>query len=184
MSESGRTRFLALLMATVVAALAASAFVVSAATFDGREARGMTRNPVLAGQGEQPKALWSRYWESEHGRQYSVVVVWPLTADAPLPPGLDRWPGPGEAFLSPGLADGPGREDFTRRYGHMAGLVGEDGLATPGERLVYTRPSEAMLNSSYLDGITGFGAPGPSFGDVRVIDQNANSISPSSWRCC
>ncbi|MGW3061843.1 hypothetical protein ACWC98_38910 [Streptomyces goshikiensis] len=170
-SESGRTRFLALLMATVVAALAASAFVVSAATFDGREARGMARNPVLAGQGEQPKALWSRYWESEHGRQYSVVVLWPLTADAPLPPGLDRWPAPGEAFLSPTLAEGPGREDFTRRYGHMAGVVGETGLATPGERLVYTRPSEAMLSSSFLEGVTGFGTPGPGFGDVRLIGE-------------
>ncbi|MEU3907683.1 hypothetical protein AB0F20_28320 [Streptomyces goshikiensis] len=169
-SEGGRTRFLALFMATVVAALAASAFVVSAATFDGRETRGMARNPVLAGQGEQPKALWSRYWESEHGRQYSVVVVWPLTSDAPLPPGLDRWPAPGEAYLSPALADGPGRQDFAHRYGRTAGLVGQDGLATPGERLVYTRPSEAMLNSSYLEGITGFGAPGPSFGDVRLID--------------
>ncbi|MFD6183103.1 hypothetical protein [Streptomyces goshikiensis] len=171
MSESGRTRFLALLMATVVAALAASAFVVSAATFDGRETRGTARNPVLAGRGQEPKALWSRYWESEHGRQYSVVVVWPLTADAPLPPGLDRWPEPGEAFLSPELADGPGREDSTRRYGRMAGRVGEGGLATPGERLVYTRPSEAMLNSGSLEGITGFGAPGPGFGDVRLIDR-------------
>ncbi|MFF4456499.1 hypothetical protein [Streptomyces goshikiensis] len=171
MSESGRTRFLALLMATVVAALAASAFVVSAATFDGRETRGTARNPVLAGRGQEPKALWSRYWESEHGRRYSVVVVWPLTADAPLPPGLGRWPAPGEAFLSPGLADGPGREDFTRRYGRMAGRVGEGGLATPGERLVYTRPSEAMLNSGSLEGITGFGAPGPGFGDVRLIDR-------------
>ncbi|MBT2458870.1 hypothetical protein [Streptomyces sp. ISL-86] len=170
-SESGRTRFVALLMATVVAALSASAFVISGATFDGRGERSVARNPVMAERGQEPKALWSRYWESERGRQYSVVVVWPLAADAPLPPGLERWPAPGEAFLSPALADGPGREDFAHRYGRTVGRIGEGGLATPGERLVYTRPSQTMLNSSYLDGITGFGSPGPSFGDVRLIDE-------------
>ncbi|MBT1189951.1 hypothetical protein HET69_39745 [Streptomyces sp. CJ_13] len=170
-TESGRTRFLALLMATVVAALSTAAFAISNTTFGGRETRAKSRNPVLAGRGQEPKALWNRYWESEQGRQFSVVVVWPLTADAPLPPGLDYWPAPGEAFLSPALADGPAREDFARRYGHAVGQIGEDGLATPGERLVYTRPSEAMLNSSHLEGITAFGSPGPSFGDVRLIGE-------------
>ncbi|MHB9860330.1 hypothetical protein [Streptomyces sp. YIM S03343] len=170
--ESGRTRFLALMMATVVAALTAFAFAASAATFHGRELRGTARNPVMAGHGRQPKALWTRYWDSEQGRQYSVVVVWPLTADAPLPPGLSRWPAPGEAFLSPALADRPPSEDFAHRYGKAVGRIGESGLATPGERLVYTRPSRAMLNSSYLDPIVGFGSPGPSFGDLKAIDSD------------
>jgi len=168
--ESGRTRFLALLMATVVAALTSAAFVASAATFDGRELRGMARNPVMAEHGKQPNALWSRYGDSEQGRQYSVVVVWPLTADAPLPPGLSRWPAPGEAFLSPALADAPVSEDFSHRYGKTAGRIGASGLATPGERLVYTRPSQTMLDSSRLDPIVGFGSPGPSFGDLKTID--------------
>ncbi|MFI1607597.1 hypothetical protein ACH4YN_36710 [Streptomyces griseofuscus] len=171
-SESGRTRFLALLMATVVAALTGFAFVASAATFDGRELRGTARNPVMAKHGQQPKALWTRYWDSEQGRQYSVVVVWPLTKDAPLPPGLARWPAPGEAFLSPALADRPPTEDFAHRYGKAVGRIGESGLATPGERLVYTRPSRTMLDSSYLDPIVGFGSPGPSFGDLKAIDSD------------
>ncbi|MYV95912.1 hypothetical protein [Streptomyces sp. SID1034] len=170
--ESGRTRFLALVMATVVAALTGAAFVASAATFDARETRGQARNPVMAEHGQQPKALWSRYWDSEQGRQYSVVIVWPLTADAPLPPGLPRWPAPGEAFLSPALAHAPADADFTHRYGQAVGQIGQTGLATPGERLVYTRPSQAMLNSSYLDPIVGFGSIGPSFGDLKAIESD------------
>lgn len=168
-AESGRTRLIALALATLVAALCAAAFVASSATFEGRETRGLARNPVMAEKGQPAKALWSRYWESEHGRQYSVIVIAPLAEDAPLPPGLDHWPAPGQAFLSPALADGPASENYAARYGKVAGRIGESGLATPGERLVYTRPSATMLNTSYLDGITGFGSPGPSFGDVRVI---------------
>ncbi|MFE9404710.1 hypothetical protein ACFYNY_23560 [Streptomyces sp. NPDC006530] len=171
-SESGRTRFLALVMATVVAALTGAAFVASAATFEARETRGMARNPVMAEHGQQPKALWSRYWDSDQGRQYSVVIVWPLTTDAPLPPGLPRWPGPGEAFLSPALAHASVDADFTHRYGQTVGQIGEAGLATPGERLVYTRPSQTMLNSSYLDPIVGFGSIGPSFGDLKIIESD------------
>ncbi|MFB0620305.1 hypothetical protein [Streptomyces sp. AGS-58] len=170
--ESGRSRFLALLMATVVAALTGAAFVASAATFDGRELRGEARNPVMATHSQQPKALWSRYWDSEQGRQYSVVIVWPLTADAPLPPGLPRWPAPGESFLSPALASAPVSADFTHRYGKAVGRISEEGLATPGERLVYTRPSQRMLNSSYLDPIVGFGSAGPSFGDLKAIESD------------
>lgn len=169
-SESGRTRFIALAMATVIAALTAAAFVANSATFDGRDARGMARNPVMAEQGQQPKALWTRYWEKEDGRPYSVVVISPLADDAPLPPGLNRWPGPGESYLSPALADGPAGAGFSSRYGKAVGRIGESGLATPGERLVYTRPTQSMLDSSYLEPITGYGSPGPTFGDLRVVE--------------
>ncbi|GHF62396.1 hypothetical protein GCM10010218_49830 [Streptomyces mashuensis] len=168
--EGGRGRFLALLTATAVMVVAGASLVMAMATFDGREARGEARNPVMAAKGEQPKVLWSRYWENYQGRQFSVVVVEPLTDDAPLPPGLHRWPGPGESALSPALADGPRSEDFRHRYGKMAERIGDAGLATPGERLAYTRPSKTMLDSSYLDGIVGFGSPGPTFGDLRLIE--------------
>ncbi|MEV0262783.1 hypothetical protein AB0I49_15780 [Streptomyces sp. NPDC050617] len=168
--EGGRGRYLALLVATAVMVLAGASLVMATATFDGRESRGEARNPVMAAKGQQPKALWNRYWENYQGRQFSVVVVEPLTKDAPLPPGLQRWPGPGESALSPALADGPPSEDFRNRYGKMSARIGEAGLATPGERLAYTRPGKAMLGSSYLDKITGFGSPGPTFGDLRLIE--------------
>ncbi|MFI9235684.1 hypothetical protein [Streptomyces sp. NPDC053079] len=169
-SEGGRGRFVALLMATAVLVLAGAALVLTAATFDGREVRGQARNPVMAGKGQKPTALWGRYWENYQGRQFTVVVVEPLTDDAPLPPGLSRWPGPGESVLSPALANGPAAEDYHRRYGTATATIADSGLATPGERLVYTRPSKAMLDSSYLDAIVGFGSPGPSFGDLRLIE--------------
>ncbi|MFG2718753.1 hypothetical protein ACGFW5_10690 [Streptomyces sp. NPDC048416] len=171
-AESGRTRFIALILATLVAGLSAAAFVASSATFDGRESRARARTPVMAEGGRQAKALWSSYGESEHGREYSVIVIAPLTDDAPLPPGLDRWPAPGQAYLSPALAEGPGSENYAGRYGKVVGRIGGSGLATPGERLVYTRPSAGLLNTAPRERISGFGSSvGPAFGDVKDIGE-------------
>ena len=68
-----------------------------------------------------------------------VIVIAPLSEDAPLPPGLSAWPGPGEAAVSPALGtDLTG--DLAGRYGHVTSRISLEGLETPQERRVYMRP--------------------------------------------
>ncbi|MFG2715428.1 hypothetical protein ACGFX2_33485 [Streptomyces goshikiensis] len=163
-------RFAALFMATTLSCLVVMSLVTVHATFDGQSQRAHARNPVLAPKGTPPKALWSRYWDTSRGRQFTVVVVEPLSSQAPLPPGLARWPAPGEVFVSAALARDPQTEGFAQRYGEIGGRVSEAGLSTPGERLAYVRPARAMVQSSYLDPIVGFGSPGPDFGDAALVE--------------
>ncbi|PJJ00724.1 hypothetical protein BX264_1008 [Streptomyces sp. 2333.5] len=176
-AEGGRARFWALLAATAVVAITLCSLVVTAATWEGREQRGAARVPTLADHGQQASALWSRYWDSYQGRQFTVVVIAPLTKDAPLPPGVARWPAPGEVFLSPALAEGPASEDFPHRYGTSVGTVSAEGLASPGERLAYVRPTKAMLGTARMEGITGYGGPGPVFGDLRIVGPQSSMMA-------
>lgn len=65
----------------------------------------------------------------------------PEGPDAPLPPGLERFPKPGEMVVSPALADrlGDGDADLLRErldYG-IAGTVSDAGLIDPGELAYY-----------------------------------------------
>ncbi|QQC91267.1 hypothetical protein [Streptomyces alfalfae] len=170
-AEAGRTRFAALLLASAVLALTFCSFVLASATWDGRAERGAARTPALAESGEQAKALWSRYWDSYEGRQFTVVVIAPLEDDAPLPPGVGHWPAPGEVLLSPALAEAPRAEGFAQRYGKAAGRVGGEGLASPGERLAYVRPTADMLRTADLEKITGYGGHWIPFGDLRVVGE-------------
>ncbi|MVO83841.1 hypothetical protein GPA10_03440 [Streptomyces sp. p1417] len=170
-AEAGRTRFGALLLASAVLALTFCSFVLASAAWDGREARGAARTPALAERGEQAKALWSRYWDSYGGRQFTVVVIAPLTDDAPLPPGVGHWPAPGEVLLSPALAEAPRAEDLAHRYGKVAGRIDGAGLASPGERLAYVRPTADLLRTADLERITGYGGHWIPFGDLRVVGE-------------
>ncbi|MEU8887059.1 hypothetical protein [Streptomyces sp. NPDC048442] len=171
-SHGGRTRFLALLFATLSLSLAATAFAGAWTTYDGRESRGAAREPVRAGDGQQGKVLFGQYWDQYRGRQFSVSVIIPLTPDAPLPPGLRSWPRPGTAVLSPALAEGPQSEDYLHRWGEPGGVIGPEGLASPGERFVYLRPTEKMAQTSTLTPLVSFGGPagGPSGGgDLKIV---------------
>ncbi|MGX7762281.1 hypothetical protein ACWQ06_26945 [Streptomyces angustmyceticus] len=176
-AEGGRARFWALAAATAVVAVVLCSLVATTATWQGREQRGAARVPTLAGPGQHASALWSRYWDGYRGRQFTVVVIAPLTKDAPLPPGIGHWPAPGEVFLSPALAEGPAGEDFTHRYGTGAGTISAEGLASPGERLAYVRPTAAMLGTAKWERITGYGGPGPVFGDLRIVGPRSSMMA-------
>ncbi len=170
-AEGGLARFAALVAATVLLTLTFGSFVATHATYQGRDIRSAARAPIVAGTGDQARAVWSSHWDSFQGRQFTVVVASPLDGQAPLPPGLAQWPAPGEAILSPALAAGPEAEDFPHRYGKFAGVIGEEGLASPGERFVYVRPTPELLSTEpHLTKITGFGdARNASFGDTKLL---------------
>lgn len=89
-------------------------------------------------------------------RPVTVIVIAPLSEDAPLPPGLSAWPGPGEAAVSPALGtDLTG--DLAGRYGHVTSRISLEGLETPQERRVYMRPLDSSLRPSDMEPICGFG---------------------------
>lgn len=107
-------------------------------------------------------------------RPVTVMSIWPLRADAPLPPGVSAWPAPGQAVLSPTLlaALGPARADL---YGTVAGTIGPTGLEVPTERRVYLRPTTAAFDATTMQPAQGFGhAPGDGGYGVGVLYANSD----------
>ncbi|MFD7906506.1 ABC transporter permease [Kitasatospora sp. NPDC059747] len=173
-AEAGKIRFVALLCATVALGAALLTAAATCATYEGREARQTARAPVLAGDDTDRPATerWGAAFDSVGGRQFSIVYLEPLTPDAPLPPGLARWPAPGEAALSPALRADGASEAIADRYGTVVETIGAEGLAVPGERLAYIRPAPGLApDARRMDRITGYGqsAWNDFFGDPIFI---------------
>lgn len=169
---SSRVRNVALGCAALAMTLALSAVGAVLATYDGRDARAAARSPQFteSAKGPDARALWSDKFDDVENRQFSVVHIEPLADDAPLPPGLSRWPAPGEAVLSDALLEAGAGEGIAGRYGKAVGSIDESGLATPGERLAYVRPSAAVLDRAAMNPISGYGAASPAaLGDMLAV---------------
>ncbi|WP_405854413.1 hypothetical protein OG361_16905 [Streptomyces sp. NBC_00090] len=143
------------------------------AAYEAREARGAARAPLLhaARNGTaSPSLLWKETGDHVHDRQFSVIFIEPLVVDAPLPPGVPRWPAPGEALLSPALLADGRDEGIENRYGKHVGAIGPEGLADPGERLAYVRPAEGLFARDNAYPIHGFGMSSPwALGDAASV---------------
>ncbi|WP_328940254.1 ABC transporter permease [Streptomyces sp. NBC_00250] len=172
-TEGGRVRFVALLLATSMLALAVASVLATHATYRGQASRGETRTPVFQEDvpGSTALAAWSVAGDSvPGGAPYPVVFLTRLSEDAPLPPGVSSWPEPGEAVLSPALRDHPGAEDITTRYGRMVGTIGNQGLQSPDELFAYVVPLSPAQGGTVRP-ITGYGpAAGPTFYTVGQSD--------------
>lgn len=168
-AEAGRIRTWLLAAAAFLLAVSLGVLVLAQSSFDGRAQRTQERaidwttEPRDAGLIAQPVT------DMVGTTAFQVVWLVPLRADAPLPPGLDRWPGAGEAVLSPALAEaGAGPvERIGSRYGKSVGLIGEEGLQAPAELLAYARPAGGARDlDAESFGAVGFGGPGAStFGE-------------------
>ncbi|MFI7006664.1 hypothetical protein [Streptomyces sp. NPDC050145] len=161
---------MALAAATMVLAVTLLTAVAAQATYAQRTERGAARTPVLhlrEGQGpKQAPLLLQQHLDDVHDRQVQVIFVEPQRADAPVPPGIERWPAPGQALLSPALAaDGVGD-----RYGRDVGRIRPEGLASPGERFAYARPAKGELTVEHAMLATGFGTSGAAgMGDIATV---------------
>ncbi|RFU41215.1 permease [Actinomadura logoneensis] len=143
-SRGGRLRFVALVLASMALVTTAHAAVVAASAYAGRDHRDQARGPILAkSNGKNAAFRWAESTDAVGGKQHWVIYLEPMSASAEPPPGLPRWPAPGEAFLSPGLLKAGNGAHIRQRYGRVVGEIAKDGLASPGERLVYTRPLTA-----------------------------------------
>ena len=141
--RSGAVHRWALVVASFLGVLVVWSFVALNAVADHREQRLLDRGPVfIADNADNSPAVarWHDRVDYAQDRQFLVIHVAPVTAEASPPPGLSRWPEPGEAFVSDALlaADPHARE----RYGEFAGLIARDGLLDSTEWLVYTRPRD------------------------------------------
>ncbi|WP_423834551.1 ABC transporter permease [Streptomyces manipurensis] len=165
-AEAGRVRFVALLAAAAMLALAVASVIAAHVTYEGQSARGAARTPVFQEDvpGSAAHATWSVAGDSVPGSgPYQVVFLTRLTADAPLPPGLESWPRPGEAVLSPALRDHPAAKDITTRYGKTVGTIGAEGLQSPDELYAYVVP-HVPAQGENVRPITGYGpSVGPTF---------------------
>ncbi|MER7489713.1 ABC transporter permease [Streptomyces sp. NPDC126497] len=159
-SEAAGTRAAALALSAFAVALCLGLLSMVHASYVGKEQRRDARTPV--GRTEQSRAdratLWLVGSDALKGRRsFSVVHIAPHTSNAPLPPGVDRWPGPGEAVLSPGLLEAGAAEGIADRYGRLSGTIGQEGLDDPGEWLAYVRPAKGMKAEAPIEVVVGFG---------------------------
>ncbi|MFG2346545.1 hypothetical protein [Streptomyces phaeochromogenes] len=165
-TEGGRIRFWGLFLAAGLMMLGLSGLALVDATYEGRAVRGASRTPHILQQGsaDTAVALWAWGNDDVAGRQHSVTYVEPLVQNAPLPPGLSKWPEPGEAVLSPALIRAGEQERVESRYGKLAGTIGKEGLQAPEERFAYVRPRANLLDKRDMYPLKGFGVPAGSAG--------------------
>ncbi|MEV8018748.1 ABC transporter permease [Streptomyces sp. NPDC086554] len=184
-AEAGGIRFTALLVATLVVAIGLGSLAAVHAAYEGKQVKREARTPVTPGRPAvgtpaEKSTLWLWGSDSLQGeRRFSVVYLSPRTKDAPLPPGVVRWPGPGEAVLSPGLRKAGAAEGIDRRYGRLAGTIGQEGLEEPSEWLAYVRPPKDLAPKVPVETVVGFGpdasgrpAPGLEPGSSRDDDKS------------
>ncbi|MDQ1295315.1 MAG: hypothetical protein QG608_3200, partial [Actinomycetota bacterium] len=148
-------RFVVLACGTLALAVGFSVIAGSWAVYQERARHEAARQPLHALSDAEANKV--RAWMAvgtdtlrDH-MQFMVFSIEPVTADAPLPPGLPRWPEPGEVFVSPQLLEDGAGEQIADRYGKLAGVIGEEGLGVPDERLAWRRPPRGES----LEGATG-----------------------------
>ncbi|GEA82021.1 hypothetical protein [Cellulomonas uda] len=111
----------------------------------------------------EPTFAWNQVFSVVDGAALTVVVVHADgTADAPVPPGLERFPAAGEAVVSPALRDVLQRRPVLggRVPGRVVGTIGRDGLVAPDE----LRAVVALNGAGDLYPGTGWGS-----GDVETF---------------
>jgi hypothetical protein len=155
--RSGALHRWALVVASFAGVLVSWTVVASDAVADHRSQRILERGPVYTTDEAAAIGNWYDTIDYLGDRQFLVIQVAPLAADAAPPPGLPRWPGPGEAFLSSALLAADDR--MTQRYGDYAGTVSGSGLRDSTEWLVYTRPRDpaSFGRTGHTTLISGFG---------------------------
>lgn len=109
-----------------------------------RDARANSRQTFTSPTAEQPGRDTLLIAEVDQSyRSYGVDgrLVQPEGADAPLPPGVKKFPGPGELAVSPALdrlmKTGEGKLLRDRLDGRIVSTIGDAGLVGPGDLYFY-----------------------------------------------
>ncbi len=91
------------------------------------------------------------------GQEVVAVEVAALSADAPVPPGIQAVPAPGEAYLSPALASLVARtpaDELGNRFGRVVGTIGDSGLKAPDELAAVVGVAPAPLQAAGVTVVT------------------------------
>lgn len=133
---------IAVLLATLIFVLVGAGSGLIHATYTGIGERDTSRAPFLVAE-DSPSFLYREVHDLMvyHPYDASLVYMWPLEPDVPVPPGLTKWPEPGQVVLSPRLAEIDERENILERYGTVVGTIDKSGLATSTELLAYIVPA-------------------------------------------
>ncbi|WP_328903445.1 MULTISPECIES: permease [unclassified Streptomyces] len=161
-----RLRWWVLVVAAATVAFVAVATAGTVATYEGRKARSDARGVVFA-EGRDAPLLYRPGGDSIDGHPVSVVFVYPMTEDAPVPAGVRHWPEPGGVLLSPELVRTGRSEGVLTRYGTFSGTVEPAGLASPSERIAYVRVASLPTNHAQWVPVSAFGGRGGSTGEMR-----------------
>ena len=116
-------------------------------------------------------------------RHVDVAMIATLEPSAQPPPGLSGWPAPGDVYASPALVAADPDGDVVNQYGSLVGLITEDGLSNPAERLLYVGVSadavEAEARSAFWT-VSGFGGTPrvDTMGDVAQQPMMSRFVPP------
>lgn len=133
----------------VAAMVAAMGAALSYPTIvDARAERAAQRIAVRAVDGGPKPFLYLEVDDFIRDRRWMRVMV-EASADAPLPPGVNRYPARGETVASPALtAAARSSPQLARRLGRIVGEIGPEGLQGPDEYVSYSGlPSELRTDA-------------------------------------
>jgi len=88
------------------------------------------------------------------GQALVRVLVAPLKAGAPVPPGIPRLPGPGQAFLSPALAvllAAAPPDQLADRFGTVVGTIGDQNITFANSLTFYGQVFTILIGSTAAD---------------------------------
>ncbi len=95
--------------------------------------------------------LWNNSVDFYQGQTITRLDVAPLSADAPVPPGITRLPAPGQYYASPALAallrTVPADELGDRFPGHLIGTIGDAALNGADDLVIYIGYTPAALGA-------------------------------------
>lgn len=155
LTSGDRSERLQVVMPVAAVAVAVLLLLMTLGAYTGfadRGAREAWRMPVEA-TGE-PTAVQAVAYDHLGEQMLTRVEYAPLSADAPVPPGLDALPQPGELWVSPALAgeiDARPAAELADRYdAAVTGEIGPDGLVHPGElvAIVGMSPDDPALQEA------------------------------------
>lgn len=161
-----RTALTALGVGLGVALLLATTGLPSA--LDARDQRERDRELAETAEHKGPDTLLVKE-ENTLFRDNSIsgMLLRPEGPDAPLPPGLARFPGPGEMVVSPALAtflDTPeGKELLAPRFPYkQVGTISNAGLIGPKELAFYAGTDAFTGDEDFIVRVTAFGNTAPT----------------------
>lgn len=167
-AEAGRTRFGSLAAAAAALTVALASIAAIGLAHQARMERIAGAVPVLddsPAAGSRLLLVETAFDELEDGRQFTVVHLDPVGADAPLPPGMTAWPEPGQVLLSPRLHEEGADERIAERYGEYAGRIDPDALADLGQQIAYVVvDGDLAAVSEHPLHVVDFAAGGPASG--------------------
>ncbi|MEU3774833.1 FtsX-like permease family protein [Streptomyces sp. NPDC032472] len=136
------------------------------AAMTARDARGDARETITSQTADRPghnTLLIARANMTYRSADVNGRLVEPEGPDAPLAPGLKKYPGPGELAVSPALdrllKSDAGKLLRERLDGRITAVIGDAGLVGPGE-LSYYKGTDRLskeADSPYVERITSFG---------------------------